>query len=286
MKNYYVDAELKQINIFDERWYNLKFGEETLQKMIAMLEADKDCFPQRVKDFLANVILGKASEGLDLPSVTTYLDAYPKGFGYELWLQQVKDPYAIRDEAGALGSDVHNGIESVLKGGSVEFNGGLEYWERMILWSNFWKEFTAENKIEFSESDIEKTIYSVHYEFAGTCDLFATINGVPTVIDWKTGSFVGDSAEMQVSAYAKALEEMTGVPVPQALILQFGPKVQNKKKYKLNWIKNIDTQFEDFLHVQYVWKRYNKNAKPKYKIYPTEMSLESILQTKTIEVAE
>src|SRR5688572_24899077 len=43
-----------------------------------------------------------------IPSVTTILDAYPKGPDYYAWLKKVgEDSDSIRDEAGRRGSTVH-----------------------------------------------------------------------------------------------------------------------------------------------------------------------------------
>ena len=51
------------------------------------------------------------------PSVTTILDAYPKGFGYTNWLKQVGyNADIIVRKAGEEGSLVHNLIETYLAG--------------------------------------------------------------------------------------------------------------------------------------------------------------------------
>jgi hypothetical protein len=83
MTKYTIQAE--QINIFDERWY--KVGEEYL------------------------------------PSVTHYLDMYPKGLGYSNWLQNTKDPMQVRDEAAQIGTEVHHLIEECLKGSEIVYDG-------------------------------------------------------------------------------------------------------------------------------------------------------------------
>lgn len=252
MRKFEVDIFAQQINVFDERWYRIKLNENGKEV---------------VKDF---------------KSVTTYLEAYPKGFGYEKWLQDAKDPMAIRDEAAALGSKVHQNIETILRGNTVTYE-DMESWERTLLWTNFYKDFTKKNKVEYDLNDIEKTIYSLEYEYAGTADLIPVVNGENEIWDWKTGSFVGESAEMQVSAYAKAITEMTGKKIARARIIQINPRIQNKAKYKVTVVENIDEQFEDFLHVKKVWERANKNCVPKYKTYPMEIAL-SFLNEPMVEV--
>ena len=54
----------------------------------------------------------------------------------------------------------------------------------------------------------ETRICSLEHEFAGTVDLVATVNGYPTLIDFKTSKAVYISHLMQACAYHVAFEEM------------------------------------------------------------------------------
>jgi len=254
MKKYVVDETVKQINIFDERWYEIQ---------------QKDAPP------------------LYFPSVTTYLEAWPKGYGYELWLKNTKDPDAIRNEAGQLGSSVHNLIQRTLLGEKIRYlpnEMSVEEWERYLAWACFWKEFTAKHKVTLNKNFVEKVVYSEKLQCAGMLDLLCMVDGEPELLDWKTGKTVGDTAEMQVSVYAI----MTGEHYPKfkpkkCIIVQINPAL-NKKGFRLYEIENIEENLEDFLHIQAVWRRANKNAKPKFKFYPMEVDLKYIQENNIILV--
>ena len=61
------------------------------------------------------------SEVGPLPSVTTVLDAYPKGPEYYAWLKKVgEDSDQVRDEAGSRGSRVHKLTEQYDAGEEIK----------------------------------------------------------------------------------------------------------------------------------------------------------------------
>ena len=260
MKQYRIDEEIKQINLFDERWYEIQTeGGEVI-----------------------------------LPSVTTYLEAYPKGLGYEKWLMNNKDPYALRDEAGQLGSYVHGLIEQTLLENTVKFEEGItkiEAWERYLYWCTFWKNLNENPsktlKIEgikeiVTKKDFTEFItYNLEESYAGTVDKLIRLNfedrSIYAIVDWKTGSNIFDTAYLQVSAYAKSTAQQFKIPVEMAIIVHLNPSL-NKIGYRIHIRdKNqIETDFEDFTHVKKIWLREHIGEKPKYKIYPMELNLEKI----------
>ena len=62
----------------------------------------------------------QCADGSMVPSVTTILEAWPKGAQYEQWLKKHgEDADDIRDEAGRRGSTVHNLTETLDYGGTV-----------------------------------------------------------------------------------------------------------------------------------------------------------------------
>ena len=102
---YRVNEEAKRIDMFDERWYQVPLPD---------------------------------GDSVDLRSVTTFLEAYPKGYGYENWLKSIgADSKIALKQAGDFGSDFHYLVEQFLKGEEVKFaEGNIELWERFILWHN------------------------------------------------------------------------------------------------------------------------------------------------------
>jgi len=62
------------------------------------------------------------NKGNWLPSVTTFLDAYPKGIAYVMWLKQVGlNASQILKEAGEIGSNVHSAIDQFAKTGELYY---------------------------------------------------------------------------------------------------------------------------------------------------------------------
>ena len=252
MSKIIVDPNIKQINLFDERWYEIKLKGQTY----------------------------------DLFNVTGWLDAYPKGPGFDKWLMTVKDPETIRNEAAQLGTEVHDSIERTLKGETVKWDDttSLEGWERFLAWCKWWKEFTAEHEVIVRPEFVEFITYDLNYRYAGTVDLLAKVDNKIVLIDWKTGANIYDTALLQISAYAQAVEQQLEKVVERALIVQLNPSL-NKKGYRIKEVKSQDLKdgFEDFKNVQKVYLRANKDPKPRHRRYPMEVNLEYIKNEEIIK---
>lgn len=269
MIKYRIDENIKQINLFNERWYEIK---------------------TETNEFI-------------LPSVTTYLEAYPKGFGYEQWLMNNKDPYALRDEAAQLGSYVHGLIEKTLFGNTIKFEEGMtkiEAWERYLYWCKFWKDLNENPgktlKVEYPIKEVitkkdytEFITYDLDEQYAGTVDKLLRFNcadgkTIYAVCDWKTGSNIYETAYLQVAAYAKSVSKQLKIPINMIIIVQLYPSV-NKNGYRIHVKENeqIDIDFEDFQHIKKIWLREHSNEKPKFKKYPTEINLEYIKNNQIIK---
>ena len=68
----------------------------------------------------------------------------------------------------------------------------------------------------------EMMVYSAKYRYAGAMDAVATRDGQLVALDWKTSNGLYPEYALQVAAYAKALEEMTGQTVTEAWAIRFG----------------------------------------------------------------
>jgi hypothetical protein len=252
---YVVDDKAKQINAFDERWYQIPLPESA--------EAGPNFDVPFPESWLHE-------NYIDVPSVTTYIgDVWPKGLGYELWLQRAKNPYEEREEAAQKGTKVHGMIERLLKGESLQYGPetSIDEWERVMAWLNWWKKYNEDYAVEILA--VEAVAYSHKMQCAGTIDLLASVNGKKRVHDWKTGKHVGDTAEIQVCAY----HQMAGGEIPP-LILQLLPGV-NKKNYKEIKIESdeLPARLDDFEHCRKIWIRQNGKAIPKYRSYPMTLTL-------------
>ena len=67
----------------------------------------------------------------------------------------------------------------------------------------------------------EVPMVSEKYRFGGTVDCYCNLDGIPTLLDFKTGKAVYNEYFVQVAAYEEILEEH-GYPVERVKILRIG----------------------------------------------------------------
>jgi hypothetical protein len=242
---------------------------------------------QKFIDELANKIVipdehwyeSKRNPGNWLPSVTTLLDAYPKGAAYILWLKNVgQNASQILKEAGEIGSNVHAAIDQYVKAGYLSYLSD----EKRELWK--WEEWELICKaMEFFT--IYKPQIIVHeFSFAsdelgygGTIDMICEINNETWLIDYKSGNGIYESHFLQISAYKKAWELLNPqYPIQKTGILHLRAQTRKEisgciqgKGWKLEQSDNSpENDFEYFQYCQKLWWRANKNARPKILEYP------------------
>lgn len=149
----------------------------------------------------------KAKDGSFVPSVTTILDAYPKGPAFYEWLKKNgEDADNIRDEAGRRGSVVHNLTERFDYGGDIHLMSDAG---DPLFQLREWKMF--ERYVEFRERHaaeihaVELNMVSAQLGYAGTLDRVMTIDGTTYLMDIKTSGAVHESYWMQQAAYHELL---------------------------------------------------------------------------------
>jgi len=110
---------------------------------------------------------------------------------------------------------------------------------------------------------IEHTVYSKTYEYAGTMDLLADINGKLSVVDWKTGKAIYPEAILQNAAYRYAVWEMgIGVPVPPKGFIVRLPKNENDPEFEVADAGRLAENLNTFLDVKKVWRWINESSVP------------------------
>lgn len=223
-----------------------------------------------------------------LPSVTTFLDAYPKGAAYKMWLKQVgMNADQILKEAAEIGSNVHSAIDQYVKVGFVSYlseNGAeLWKWEEWVLICKA-MEFFTNHKPEIIAHEF--SFASDELGFGGTIDMICKLNNQIWLIDYKSGNAVYESHALQIAAYAKAWNllnpqytvERTGILHLKAdTKKEIEGKVQGKG-WKLHEA-SIDESFEYFQYCQKLWHKANPNAQPKILEYP--LSFKKDVEPKT-----
>ncbi len=171
-------------------------------------------------------------EGKQVPAVTRIVDAVsPKNLtewaakaGADWWLNNYTDDvemqaimydgirYAhkeISKEAQNIGSDVHKWIELHIRSKMDDGHLFVEYPDDVkVSMENFHKWLAMADKRGIEWLGSEKKIYSKVWNYAGTIDALAKINGELYVIDFKTSAKIYKEYYLQVYGYAQAVHEM------------------------------------------------------------------------------
>lgn len=242
MKFYEFDEKEKRVDIFNERWYR---------------------HPETGKFYR---------------SVTTILGIIDKGYAYDEWLKNNgHNAEILVDRAGKFGTEFHHLVELFLHGETVKYfdlthlgeRTATELWERFNLWIDFWKELNEKYKVEYKETGIEHITYSEEFEFAGTIDFICRLDGVLTIMDWKTGNQVGNKESLQINAYMQA------IGAKQAKIIHIPAKKPNKKGYKIIDLEYTPELFNLFLSTKKVFDMENTD-KPKVLTLPLTINKEEL----------
>lgn len=219
-------------------------------------------------------------EGAPIPSVTTILNAYPKGAAFYEWLKKHgEDSDNIRDEAGRKGSKVHDLTERYDMGEEVsllqddgEFAVSMAEWNMLEKWVEFRNRFSPE-MIEIEENILSETL-----GFAGTRDRIINLKGKRLLVDIKTGTYIGKEAWLQLSAY-RAIDAANGQPPYDGIaIMHLAAKTKTEGKKDAvqgkGWQliieddeKIIDEYYDIFQHTHKLWLSENAGMIPNQITY-------------------
>lgn len=93
----------------------------------------------------------------------------------------------------------------------------------------------------------ELGVYSDVHKYAGTIDAVANINlggkKALVVLDWKTSNFITNEHALQITAYAKAYEELYGDKVSEGIVVKLSKKSPG---FEVKRVRDLDTTFEAF----------------------------------------
>lgn len=247
IKNYAIDMAAKQLTFLDSRFYWTEANEF-------------------------------------LPSVTTILEAYPKGASFYQWLKENgTESDSIRDEAGNTGSIVHHLTEKYDRGETVSLldengNIGLKVneWAMFERYVDFSQRFTPEHEL------IEQNFINPELGYAGTIDRVCTIEGKRTVMDIKTSGAIYPSYWLQLAAYANLywMGQQKGIDQVGVLWLNAKTRTEGKKGtiQGIGWqlvTKTFDESVKDlelFNITHKLWLAENAAAKPRMTTYSIQHS--------------
>jgi hypothetical protein len=183
-------------------------------------------------------------------------------------------------KAGDIGSQAHSLIEWNLKASLMYEAGPSPHVSDKATWAFMaWEDW--KKSVDLKPVFVEQTVFSETHGYAGTMDLLAYVNGVLTVLDWKTGKAVYPEALVQNAAYRHALREMgQGDPV-QGLIVRL-PKVETDPDFQVVKVEQPESELLSiFLNAKKLWEWSQKNDT--YK--PPEQNIEQTLKASLAQQA-
>jgi len=188
----------------------------------------------------------KNKEGVKVPGVTTALGVLNKPalihWAWDLGMQGI-DYKAFRDDKADIGTLTHLlalCYEKKEKPDTDYFTQAqIDLAEICFLKYLDWRD---RHKIE--SIFLEKQSVSEIYQYGGTLDHYCLLDGVPTLLDYKTGKAIYPEQFYQLAAYKNLLEE-EGELVKQCIILRLGRNEEEGFETKI--MTDLNKQFAVFL---------------------------------------
>ena len=195
----------------------------------------------------------KKKDGTRVPSVTTYLGILAKpALIHWAWEQGVAglDYRKVRDQSGDIGTLVHYLIFCQLKDGNPDLS---DYTQQDIVGSEPpMKKFRGWRKEHTLEPILLETpIVSEFYGFGGTPDYYGLVDGVATLIDFKTSEAFYLEHFCQLAAYERLLTG-AGFEVEKIKLLRFGKK--EGEGFGEQTIENTKLYWRIFLACQEIYE--------------------------------
>ena len=209
------------------------------------------------------------------PSVTYILsEAYPTEYGLIKWTGDVGNERAeqIRDEAGDIGSFVHNAISQLLNGEKVSSEvisarfkpkSSLKVKRCIQAFLDWYQKYNPE---------IISHEYIVWHEkrgFAGTVDLKCKIDGQLYIIDYKTSKTIKDPHRVQVCGYCLVEDGYKAIPA----ILHLGNTTKKRYSFLEIDLEKKRKYTKQFLLAHQMFQSKYPNAKPSDETYPDKFTL-------------
>lgn len=154
--------------------------------------------------------------------------------------------------AGDIGTEVHNLVEWTIRTELMQKVGPSPKIRDAAQWAFMaWEDW--KKSVHLKPIAVEQVVYSKQYGYAGTLDLLAEVNGVLTVIDWKTGKAVYSEAHLQNAAYRWAIREMGHGDPRQGIVVRL-PKNTEDPEFEAVVADDEAQSFDTFLHVMELWR--------------------------------
>jgi hypothetical protein len=156
-------------------------------------------------------------------------------------------------KASEIGTQAHALIEWTLRAEMMQDAGPTPQISDKAMWAfSSWERWRK--SVHLKPIFIESVVWNEEYGYAGTMDLLAEVNGVVTVLDWKTGKAVYPEAFLQNVAYRKAIRAMGHADPKQGIIMRL-PKNETDADFEAVTVESDEEYlFGVFLSTKELWE--------------------------------
>ena len=188
----------------------------------------------------------KNKEGVRVPGVTTALGILNKPaliyWAWDLGMQGI-DYKAFRDDKADIGTLTHllalSHEKKELPDTDYFTQAQIDLAETCFLKYLDWRD-----RHEIKSIFLEKQSVSEMFQYGGTLDHYCLLDGVKTLIDYKTGKAIYPEQFYQLAAYRQLLNE-EGYKVDQCIILRLGRN--EEEGFETKTMTDLSKQLEVFL---------------------------------------
>lgn len=217
--------------------------------------------------------------GTFCPSVSTILEAFPKGPEFYKWLkEQGEGADDIKEAAGAQGSNVHKMTEDYDKGLLVSLLNPANNTQTWTLkeWAMFSRYVEFRQQVSNMKIlAIEMQVCDIELAEAGTLDRLVEIGGKTLLLDIKTSNNVYPSYWLQLAAYRRMLErkaetvkiDAVGIVWLNARTRGTQPKKIQGNGWQLLVREDSTEDLELYECTKKLWLVQNKDLLPKETTY-------------------
>ncbi len=201
------------------------------------------------------------ADGTLVPGVTTVVGVL--GFNKDVLVRWAnneglrgRDTSKIKDETAAIGTLAHYLIQCELAAITPDLRdftpAQLDLAQHAVRSFHQWR---AQHDLRVVL--VEQPLVSERHRYGGTVDCYATVNGVPTLLDFKTSSGIWLEHKIQVSAYWRLLTEHHH-PVRGVRILRI-PRVPEEEFHEVHLTgSQVLIGWKMFEHALELWRLHRE----------------------------
>ena len=168
-----------------------------------------------------------ANKAVDHIQKHVYDDKWPAGVSdWDVILKEARKAWVTeRDKASDYGTQAHSLCEQHIKGEKIDLT---DKPKEVVNSYGLFMDWIGKHKVEWLHSEI--VVGSEFWMCAGKFDAVAKVNGIVTLIDFKTSKGVYDEYHYQTAGYQLCYEEMKLKPKIEQRMILWIPKTGNKFK--------------------------------------------------------